>query len=72
MRAAFDLFTQHKPGPITLTDLRRVARTLREEVSDDVLKDMIVEANGEGRDGWRRGVAIEDFEAVMRRAGVFA
>jgi hypothetical protein len=50
-----------------------VARELKEDVGDDVLMDMIVEANGEvGRDGWRRGVDVREFEEVLRRAGVFS
>jgi hypothetical protein len=45
---------------------------LREEVSDDILKDMLREANG-GVKGTNRdpgGVGLEDFEAVMKRAGL--
>jgi Ca2+-binding EF-hand superfamily protein len=68
---AYNLFTNNTSGPISLAHLRRVARLLKEEVSDDVLKDMLVEANGETRDGWKRGVGVEDFEGVMKRAGVF-
>lgn len=77
INAAFKLFTKGGTGPITIQHLRRVARELREEISDDMLRDMILEANGEGevegkgRDGWKKGVAIEDFENVMKRAGVF-
>jgi len=51
---------------ISLGDLRRIAKELREEVPDNVLKDMIREATG----GGLGGVGIEDFESVMRRAGV--
>lgn len=58
--------------PITLADLKRVARELREEVDDKVLKLMIEEANGQaGAGGLARGVGREDFEGVMKRAGVF-
>ncbi|KAJ4290411.1 hypothetical protein N0V90_010627 [Kalmusia sp. IMI 367209] len=46
VRAAYRLFTHGGPGPITLAHLRRVARELKEDVPDDVLKDMIREANG--------------------------
>ncbi|KZF26627.1 EF-hand superfamily Ca2+-modulated protein [Xylona heveae TC161] len=69
VETAFRLFTHGAEGPISLAHLRRVARELREEVSDDVLRDMILEANG--GEGVHRGVRLEDFEAVMRRAGVF-
>lgn len=72
--AAFQLFTKGGTGPITLPHLRRVAKELKEDVSDELLRDMILEANGEmegSRDAWRKGVGIEDFEGVMKRAGVF-
>jgi Ca2+-binding EF-hand superfamily protein len=71
VQEAYSLFTNNRPGPITLAHLRRIARLLKEDVSDDVLRDMLVEANGEGKEGWRRGVDIDAFEGVMRRAGVF-
>jgi hypothetical protein len=49
-----------------------VAKELKEDVPDDVLKDMIREANGgvkgKGRD--TGGVGVDEFESVMRRAGV--
>lgn len=70
--AAYRLFTHGSAGPITLGHLRRVAKELREDVPDDVLKDMILEANGgvkgEGVDVG--GVSLEDFERVMKRAGL--
>ncbi|KAJ9634477.1 hypothetical protein H2204_006302 [Knufia peltigerae] len=74
VQTAFDLF---HPGQapanheqvIRLQDLRIVAKTLKEDVSDDVLKAMILEANG--GQGIGRGVNVEDFRAVMNRAGVF-
>lgn len=65
VRRAFTLFT--KGEVITLEDLRRVARELREEVPEQVLRDMIREAKG----GELGGVGIEEFEGVVRRAGVF-
>ncbi|KAI9837253.1 MAG: hypothetical protein M1819_000327 [Sarea resinae] len=54
---------------ITLGTLKRVARELREEVDEAVLRDMILEANG--GEGVGRGVGRDEFEGVMRRAGVF-
>lgn len=69
--AAYRLFTRGaEGGPITMAHLRRVARELREEVSEDMLRNMILEANGGA--GISKGVGVEDFEAVMRRAGVFS
>lgn len=64
--AAYNLFTKGEERDITLNDLRRVARELREDVPDNVLKDMIREATG----GGLSGVGMDDFEGVMRRAGV--
>ncbi len=72
MSAAYRLFTHGSSGPITLAHLRRVAKELREDVPDDVLKDMILEANG-GVKGTGRdvgGVSVEEFENVMKRAGL--
>lgn len=70
--AAYRLFTHGAAGPITLAHLRRVAKELREDIPDDVLKDMILEANGgvKGKDRDIGGVSLEEFEAVMRRAGL--
>lgn len=70
--AAYRLFTHGGSGPITVAHLRRIAKELREDVPDDVLKDMILEANGgvkgKGRD--IGGVSLEEFESVMKRAGL--
>ena len=66
--AAYKLFTHNSSGPITISHLRRVARELREEVDDKFLADMINEANG--GEGAGKGVGLNDFESVMRRAGV--
>ncbi|KAF2279982.1 EF-hand superfamily Ca2+-modulated protein [Westerdykella ornata] len=71
LHAAYKLFTHGTPGPITLAHLRRVAKELREEVSDEVLKDMIREANGSAKGASHiGGVSLEEFEGVMRRAGM--
>ena len=67
--AAYKLFTHNSSGPITMSHLRRVARELREEVDDRFLADMINEANG--GEGHGRGVGLNEFESVMRRAGMF-
>jgi Ca2+-binding EF-hand superfamily protein len=65
--AAFTLFTRGEGDFITLAHLRRVARELREDVPDKMLRDMIKEATS----GGGPVVSREDFEGVMRRAGVF-
>ncbi|GBF60657.1 caltractin [Trichophyton mentagrophytes] len=46
-----------------------VAKSLKEDVSEELMKDMIREANG--GDGIQSGVTIEQFKDVMKRAGVF-
>jgi Ca2+-binding EF-hand superfamily protein len=71
VQQSYNLFTRSGDGPITMAHLRRVAKTIREEVDDQTLKEMIMEANGTGKDGWKNGVTIEEFEAVLQRAGVY-
>ncbi|PTB62867.1 EF-hand [Trichoderma citrinoviride] len=66
---AFGLFTNGTEGPITLAHLRRVAAVLKEDVDEELLKDMILEANGGA--GVARGVGMEEFDGVMRSAGVW-
>lgn len=69
MHEAYRLFTNGHNGPITLAHLRRVAAVLKEDVNDEVLKDMILEANGGA--GVAKGVEIDEFDGVMRSAGVW-
>jgi Ca2+-binding EF-hand superfamily protein len=66
---AFILFTNGTEGPITMGMLKRVAAALKEDVSDDLLRDMILEANGGA--GIGKGVGRDEFAEVMRRAGVW-
>ena len=66
---AFRLFTRGSAEKITLGSLRRIAKELKEDVDEQVLKDMIMEANGGS--GVGKGVELQEFEGVMRRAGVF-
>lgn len=70
--AGYQLFTHGGPGPITLGHLRRVAKELREDVPDEVLRDMILEANGgvRGKGKDIGTVSLEEFESVMKRAGL--
>lgn len=53
---------------ITVQTLKRVAKVLKEDVDEKVLRDMILEANGGA--GVRRGVGRGEFGEVMGRAGV--
>jgi hydroxyacylglutathione hydrolase len=66
---AFRLFTNNQDGPITLSHLKRVAAVLKEEIDEQVLKDMILEANGGG--GVAKGVEMQEFDGVMKAAGVW-
>ncbi|OTA61099.1 calmodulin [Hypoxylon sp. EC38] len=66
---AFRLFTGGGDGPLTLAHLKRVAMTLKQDVDEQLLKDMILEANGGA--GVGKGVARSEFEEVMRRAGAW-
>jgi hydroxyacylglutathione hydrolase len=63
------LFTNGTDGPITLASLKRVAKMLKEDVEEEVLRDMILEANGGA--GIGKGVGREEFTEVMKRAGVW-
>lgn len=66
---AFKLFTSGSERSITLHDLQRIARLLNQDVGDDVLRAMIIEANGGKPVG--DGVDVAQFREVMTRAGVF-
>ncbi len=44
LQKAYRLFTNGGDGPIRLADLRRIASELKEEVTDEQLKDMLAEA----------------------------
>ena len=69
VETAFKLFTRGGGGPITVEHLRMVARQMKEDVPDDLLRDMVQEANGGAGAG--KGVRLEEFQDVMKRAGVF-
>ena len=54
---------------LTLAHLKRVAMTLKQDVDEALLRDMILEANGGA--GVGRGVSRAEFDQVMRRAGAW-
>lgn len=67
---AFTLFTKGGgENKITIATLKRVARALKEDVEEDLLRDMILEANGGA--GVGKGVEKDEFEGIMRRAGIW-
>ena len=46
LERAYRLFTNNTDGPITIFDLKRIARELKENVTDEQFKDMLMEASG--------------------------
>ncbi|RKF79202.1 putative ef-hand superfamily ca2+-modulated protein [Golovinomyces cichoracearum] len=67
---AWALFVREGEKKITTASLREVANAAKvNNVSDDLLDDMILEANGGA--GIERGVDKAEFESVMRKAGVW-
>ncbi|KAI2643675.1 hypothetical protein GGS21DRAFT_29448 [Xylaria nigripes] len=67
---AFRLFAGNPESDVlTLAHLKRVAMTLRQDVDEALLRDMILEANGGA--GVVRGVTRSEFKEVMRRAGAW-
>ncbi|KAI0914096.1 hypothetical protein F4823DRAFT_574568 [Ustulina deusta] len=74
---AFRLFTGAGSGGggggdadvLTLAHLKRIAMTLKQDVDEALLRDMVLEANGGA--GVGRGVSRSEFEEVMRRAGAW-
>ncbi|TQS36619.1 hypothetical protein Golomagni_02925 [Golovinomyces magnicellulatus] len=66
---AWSLFVRDGEKKITTAGLREVVNATKvNDVSDDLLDDMILEANGGA--GIERGVDKAEFESVMRKAGV--
>jgi len=68
---AFPLFTQGKggmEGKITLEDLRRVADELGENLGDEVLEEMIQEADVDDHDGM---ISWKEFKRVMKRENAY-
>jgi len=48
MREAFDLFDKDKDGRITCSELLTVMKELRQQASEDEIKDMITHADEDG------------------------
>lgn len=66
---AFALFAKDGGEKITLQTLKEVAKALGDDADEDLLRDMILEANG-GK-GVGRGVERGEFDDVLKRAGVW-
>lgn len=64
LEKAFILFSQNKSN-IEFEDLKRIAKELGENMSDDELKEMVFEANKTDRDG---SVDKKDFLSILNKA----
>ncbi|PNH05759.1 Caltractin [Tetrabaena socialis] len=64
---AFRLFDDDGSGTITLKDLRRVAKELGENLTDEELQEMIDEADRDG-DG---EINEEEFIRIMKKTSLF-
>ena len=51
MREAFNLFDKDKDGRITCSELLTVMKELRQQTSEDEIKDMITHADEDGNQG---------------------
>ena len=49
MREAFNLFDKDKDGRITCSELLTVMKELRQQASEDEIKDMITHADEDGK-----------------------
>ena len=66
IRKAFALFDEEQSGSISLRALRRVARELGEQLSDEELQAMIDEfdKNGDG------GIDLDEFMSIMKHTSI--
>ena len=64
---AFRLFDDDETGTISLKNLRRVAKELGENMTDDEIQEMIDEADRDG-DG---EIGEEEFMRIMKKTNLF-
>ena len=67
MIKAFRLFDDDETGKITFRNLKRVAKELGENMTDDEINEMIEEADRDG-DG---EISEEEFMRIMRKTNLF-
>lgn len=67
MAKAFALFDEESTGKITLKTLKKVAKDLGEQITDQELEEMIAEADGDN-DG---EVTLEDFVKIMQSTNIY-
>jgi len=66
VKKAFQLFDDKGKNYIEFEDLKRVARELGESLTEEELKDMIKEADREGKGK----VTLEDFIEIITKSGL--
>jgi Ca2+-binding EF-hand superfamily protein len=67
MKKAFKLFDVDSQGSITIKDLKRVAKELGENMTEEELTEMIEEADRSGSGN----VSEEDFVKIMKKTNLF-
>tara|TARA_B110001452_G_C15098710_1_gene383131 strand:+ start:142 stop:648 length:507 start_codon:yes stop_codon:yes gene_type:complete len=67
LRKAFELFDEDGSGRITLRNMRRIARELGENLSDDELQAMIEEFDTD-QDG---EISLEEFAGIMKTTSLY-
>lgn len=67
MIKAFRLFDDDETGRITFKNLKRVAKELGEDMTDEELQEMIDEADREGTGE----VSLDDFMRIMKKTNLF-
>ena len=67
IKKAFRLFDIDEKGKISFKDLKRVAKELGENMTDDELQEMIEEADRDG-DG---EISEDDFIRIMKKTNLF-
>ena len=67
MLKAFRLFDEDETGKITFKNLKRVAKELGENMSDDEIQEMIDEADRSGNGE----ISEEDFVRIMKKTNLF-
>ena len=67
IQKAFKLFDDDSTGKITFENLKRVAETLGENLSDEELREMIEEADCDGDDM----VSEQEFLNIMKKTSLY-
>ena len=67
IKKAFKLFDDDDTGTISFRNLKRVARELGENMTDEELQEMIDEADRSGIGE----ISLEDFMRIMKKTNLF-